>query len=77
VTDLALRLKDELLRLSEQDRVELARILWESVDREFDQEMDEAAWIAELERRSSEAETGRASEEPFREVIDALRKEKP
>ena len=76
MTDVALRLKNELLRLPEDDRVELARILWDSVESEVDEKTtDDAAWIEELERRSVDAQSGRAAEEPFRKVIEELRGE--
>jgi putative addiction module component (TIGR02574 family) len=75
MTDIALRLKDELLRLSEDDRIALAQLLWDSVDSESDVELDDAAWIAELERRSADADSGRAKEQPFREAIEELRGE--
>jgi putative addiction module component (TIGR02574 family) len=73
MTDVALRLKDELLRLSEEDRLSLARILWDSIDGpEGEEYEDEAAWIAELERRSANADSGRATEQPFRAAIEEL-----
>ena len=78
MTDVALRLKDEVLRLSDEDRLELARALWDSIDGPDDiVDEDETAWIAELERRSADVEAGRATEEPYRQVIEGLRGEKP
>ena len=74
MTENALRLKDELLRLSEEDREELARLLWESLDCEF---VVEADWAHELDRRVADLQAGRATAEPFREVIEQLRREKP
>jgi putative addiction module component (TIGR02574 family) len=76
MTESALRLKDEMLRLPEEDREELARLLWDSLDDGCD-EMDEIGWIAELERRSADVEAGRATVEPFRQAIEELRREKP
>jgi putative addiction module component (TIGR02574 family) len=76
MTDSAQRLKDEVLRLSAEDREELARILWDSLrasDSDIDE--DEAAWIAELDRRTADLEAGRATAEPFRDVIEELREE--
>jgi hypothetical protein len=69
MTDTALRLRDELLRLPEEDRIELANVLWESVE--------DVAWEAELERRSKNADADPASEQPFRDAIAELRKERP
>jgi putative addiction module component (TIGR02574 family) len=77
MTDTALRLKDELLRLSDEDRAELAHILWDSLDDDQARELDDAAWIHELERRSANANAGRSAEEPFRDVIEELRREQP
>jgi putative addiction module component (TIGR02574 family) len=70
MTEVALRLKDQLLQLSDEDRVELARILWDSIDEGFD---EEAVWDAELDRRFEEIETGKAIGEPARQVIEELR----
>jgi putative addiction module component (TIGR02574 family) len=64
MTETALRLKDELLRLSEEDRVELANVLWDSVEDE--------AWEAELDRRVAEIESGTAVGRPASEVFDEL-----
>jgi putative addiction module component (TIGR02574 family) len=71
MTDIALRLKDELLRLPEADRVELARVLWDSLDQES-VEAAEIAWEAELNRRFAEIEAGAASGRPAKEVFDEL-----
>jgi hypothetical protein len=69
MTDTALRLRDELLRLPEEDRIELANVLWSSVE--------DIAWIDELERRSQNADAEPTSEQSFRETIAELRKERP
>jgi putative addiction module component (TIGR02574 family) len=66
MTDTALRLRDELLRLPEEDRIELANVLWESVE--------DVAWEAELDRRVAEIESGTAVGRPAQEVFDDLRK---
>ncbi len=72
MTDVALRLKDQLLQLSDEDRVELARILWDSVDEGLDGEAA-AAWEAELDRRFEDIESGKAIGEPAHQVIAELR----
>lgn len=66
MTDTALRLKDELARLSEEDRAELANFLCDSLDAED--------WDAELNRRVAEIESGTAVGRPAKEVFDDLRK---
>lgn len=75
MTDIALRLKDELLRLSEEDRTEIARILWDSLDDGEATEQVEVAWIEELNRRADDLAAGRTTAEPFRDVIAELREE--
>ena len=72
MTDIALRLKDELIRLSEDDREELARFLWDSLEEQKEEGYDEA-WEAELNRRFAEIESGKAIGEPARKVIEELR----
>ena len=69
MTDTALRLRDELLQLPEEDRLELANVLFNSVE--------DAEWIEELERRSRSADANPSSEQPFRDAIAELRKERP
>jgi putative addiction module component (TIGR02574 family) len=73
MTDIALRLKDELLRLPEADRAALAQILWDSLDDES-VEAAEAAWEAELNRRFAEIEAGTAKGRPASEVFEGLQK---
>jgi hypothetical protein len=76
MTEVALRLKDEILRLAPDDRDALMSDLLESLGYEY-VESDEAAWLEELEHRSADANASRATEEPFRDVIAELRAEKP
>ena len=73
MTDQALRLKDELLSLPEDDRISLARLLWKSIDDETDDNA-QAEWDVELDRRFAEIESGKAEGEPARQVIEELRK---
>ena len=76
MTEVALRLKDQLLKLSDEDRLELARALWDSIDGpDMDMEDDEAAWIDELNRRADDLATGRATAEPVDKVFAELREE--
>jgi putative addiction module component (TIGR02574 family) len=77
MTDDAIKLKDQLLQLSQEDRFGVAQMLLESLEDHVLQELDEAAWIAELERRSADLEAGRATAQPFREAIEELRMESP
>jgi putative addiction module component (TIGR02574 family) len=79
MTQAALHYKDQLLRLSPQDREELAHILWESLEEMPDAGTNEsdAAWIAELDRRSAAADADPSREQPFRDVIAELRGEQP
>jgi putative addiction module component (TIGR02574 family) len=75
MTEVALRLKDELLRLPPEERIEVARAVWESLDDATLDELAEADLLAELERRSAEADAGRSIGEPFRKAIEELRGE--
>jgi putative addiction module component (TIGR02574 family) len=72
MTDVAIRLKDELLRLPETDRAALAHILLDSLDEQTDADA-EAAWEAELNRRSEEIHSGKAEGRPASEVFEELR----
>ena len=74
MTDTALRLKDEILCLAPDDRDALMSDLLDSLGYEY-VEGDDADWLDELERRSADANAGRATEEPFRDVIAELRAE--
>ncbi len=73
MTDLALKLKDEILRLSEDDREELLRLIHESLEQDKDEGYDEA-WQAELDRRFREIESGKAVGRSTDEMFDELRK---
>jgi putative addiction module component (TIGR02574 family) len=76
MTEVALRLKDQLLRLSDEDRVELARILWDSIDGpDGEMDDDEANWTDELNRRADDLAAGRAKAEPVDKVFAELREE--
>jgi putative addiction module component (TIGR02574 family) len=76
MTEVAQRLKDEMLRLSEEDRVELAISLWESTHGPDDEiDVEDAIWIAELERRADDLKAGRAIAEPADQVMAELREE--
>lgn len=76
MTELAMRLRDELLQLSEADRLELANMLWDSLDGpRTEQHENEAQWAADIERRFGEIESGQAVGEPARRAIEELREE--
>jgi putative addiction module component (TIGR02574 family) len=76
MSEVALRFRDELLRLPEEDRVALAHLLWDSIEEPPDDVVeDETTWIAELDRRSADYAAGRTTAEPYREVIEELRQE--
>jgi putative addiction module component (TIGR02574 family) len=76
MTDTATRIKDEALRLSDGDRLELARALWDSIDGPDDEiDAEDAAWIAELDRRAADLKAGRAIAEPADKVLAELREE--
>ena len=66
------QLKEELARLSEQDRAELAYFLLRSLDGPEDTDY-EAAWDAELARRDEEIMSGKVTGEPAEQVFSRLR----
>lgn len=72
MTEVAIQLSGQLLGLSENDRLELARMLWNSVDDEALIDADDE-FDVELERRFAEIESGQAVGEPARKVIEELR----
>ncbi len=76
MTELADRLKSELLRLPTEDRAELAYFLIRSLDDEDDADV-QAAWEAELERRWQEMESGKAAGERAEDVFAEMRKKYP
>jgi putative addiction module component (TIGR02574 family) len=49
VNEVALRLKDELLRLPPAERIEVARAVWNSLNEKTVEELEEAEWAAEFE----------------------------
>jgi putative addiction module component (TIGR02574 family) len=76
MTDVALRLKEEALRLSEEDRLDLAHALWDSLEcPDDDITEDDVAWVAELNRRADDLDSGRAVAEPAQQVLAELRDE--
>jgi putative addiction module component (TIGR02574 family) len=72
MTDTALRMKDELLRLGNEDRAALAHFLIETLDVE-EEEGAEEKWNAEITRRSDEIDAGIAVGAPAEQVFKALR----
>ncbi len=62
--------------LPQEQRIQLANSLWESVDTERHEEADEnveAAWKAEVDRRVSEDEAGIGTDLSWEEVVQPLR----
>lgn len=72
MSETAERLKMELASLSDEDRAELAHFLLESLPPE-DDDLDEATFNAELERRIREIDDGTAVGEPAEKVLAELR----
>lgn len=61
------KVRNDALGLDPDERVELAYDLLRSVDEEPDEGWD-AAWLAEVRRRSDELRTGRVQAVPLEEV---------
>ncbi len=74
MTDTAIRMKDELLKLGSQDRAALAHFLIETLDVEDEDEEDvEDSWHEEIVRRSAQIDAGTAVGDPADQVFKALR----
>jgi putative addiction module component (TIGR02574 family) len=76
MTEIAEKLKKEILSLSTGDRAELAYCLLRSLDEGDDAEV-QSAWAEELERRWRQMESGEAAGEPAEMVFAELRKRFP
>ena len=72
MTATAAKLARKALALSEEDRGELTAMLLESLEEALDPERD-AAWVAELERRNADLESGAVQGIPWEEVRRRLR----
>jgi putative addiction module component (TIGR02574 family) len=72
MSETAERLKTELASLSVEDRADLAYFLLQSLPPEAD-DLDEAAFKTELERRIQEIDDGTAVGEPADKVLAELR----
>lgn len=76
MTEIAEKLKTEVLRLPTDARAELAYCLIRSLDKGEDADA-KAAWEAELERRWQEMESGNDPGVPAEDVFAELRKKYP
>lgn len=72
MTEYAERVKEEVLRLPESDRADLARLLIESLDETEDPDA-QAAWDGELERRLKKVEDGKARLRPAHDVLAEIK----
>ncbi len=72
MTDTAIRMKDELLKLGSQDRAALAHFLIDTLDDEDEDGVDEA-WHDELVQRNSHIEAGTANGITAQQVFQSLR----
>ena len=67
-----------MLELDFIDRLELARILWDSVSPPPDDRYEtEEDFVAELDRRAAEHEADPSKSRSVREVIEELKRERP
>ncbi len=72
MSELAEKLKNELVQLSPSERAELARFLIHSLEEQSDEDAEEQ-WDAELARRADEIKNGTASGQPAAQVFAELR----
>ena len=61
------KLFEEAMRLGPQDRAELAGLLIESLDPESDEGVEQA-WLAEVDRRTAELDSGGVQTIPWEEL---------
>jgi putative addiction module component (TIGR02574 family) len=66
------KLFQDALQLEQQDRVELAKLLIDSLDPAAEQDV-EAAWVREIDRRTAELDAGTAETIPWETVRARLR----
>ena len=66
------KLKDELLELPLESRASLAQALIESLDEEYDEDV-ERLWLGEIKRRDTEIRSGRAVLKPADQVLQEAR----
>jgi len=74
VTKSAEQLLDEVLRLPDPERAEIAARLIESLEREVDADVD-AAWAAEIERRCAALDAGQAVTSDWNDVRRRIEEE--
>lgn len=72
MTATAEKLAREVLTLSEEDRSDLTALLLASLEVQADPG-EEAAWVAEIERRAADLESGAVRGIPWEEVRATLR----
>ncbi len=72
MTNAALDLRDQLSRLPDEDRVELAEFLLDSLDPSYEEQIA-AEWESELKRREEDILTGRTVGIPAEQVMAELR----
>jgi putative addiction module component (TIGR02574 family) len=66
------KLFQQALELEQQDRVELAKLLIDSLDPTTEQDVEEA-WLREVERRTAALDAGTAETVPWETVRARLR----
>ncbi len=74
MTKSAEQLLDEVLRLPDPERAEIAARLIESLEREVDADVD-AAWAAEIERRCAALDAGQAVTSDWNDVRRRIEEE--
>ncbi len=74
MTKKAEQLLDEVLRLPDPERAEIAARLIESLEREVDADVD-AAWAAEIERRCAALDAGQAVTSDWNDVRRRIEEE--
>ena len=77
MTELAEKIRSEMMSLSPQDRAELAYLLLQSLEGDGESEPEvERAWDAELARRAEEIRSGKVVGKPAAQVFAELREKR-
>ena len=76
MTETAMQLREQVLQLSEEDRVAMARAIWglSNVARRRSKGK-RLRWVSELNRRADDLAAGRMLAEPADQVLAELREE--
>jgi|HubBroStandDraft_5_1064220.scaffolds.fasta_scaffold3684175_1 putative addiction module component (TIGR02574 family) len=73
MSEAAEKLKAQLLELPEDDRIELANFIYDSLPDPAEERMEETEFDAMLQQRNEELESGKVAGVPAEQVMNRLR----